>query len=166
MDETTELRVLEVDNPQAIETQTLAHITLPDRYFAFDATLSTEGDLLLACVFRLPPRAKQVVLFRIVGEVAEELSRYPVVAVPWRPLFFRDSLLVYISRAEHKWEVWEFRIGTGGERLQLRCVVLRGRHQERDENEDVSLVPEWCIANEALVAWSSEQNILSIHSML
>ena len=166
---TRELQVLEVDLSGRLDGRApvvLTNVTLPQRYFAFDAT-TAGGELLLAATCEPPrdepERGGSVVLYRIeIGHGAQELSRCARRCMCWWPLFFRDALLVFTHpEATEDWEVLEF--GTGGGRLEPRRVVLSGRfcHPFKEQ-----LVPEWCISNDTLlVAWDPDAQTLSSYSM-
>ena len=72
------------------------------------------------------------------------------------PLFCHDALLVH-SRSTNNagWEVHV--LGTKGGRLTPRRVILCGPN---------SSLPEWCVANDALVAWNLEPDNLTIYKIL
>ena len=149
------LQLLQVDNK--LEIRSRGYIRLPSEAAEFDAKLAG-GELWLAAAVETPAE-RRVALFRVAGDVAEELSRCPL-REPRQPLFWRDSLLVFAHTADvvGGWEVHEF--GTGGGRFEPRRVVLSGR------NINYGYTPEWCLVNGALVAWNLEHGSLTTYSIL
>ena len=136
-------------------------IALPGTLAGFDVKLAGGGgETWLAGALQTSQAEDEgaVTLFRVDGDRLMELSRFPLWA-PLSPLFWRDSLLVFARIADHSgWEVRE--LGTGGGRLELRRIIHSGPNL-LDSNHLI----EWCVANDALVAWNLEYRKLTIYSM-
>ena len=71
--------------PQLIST-----IELPFHHFGFDAKLECQSILIAAAYWS----ADSVVLLRVVGERAEEVTRIKC-NFPWQPLFYKDTMIVF-----------------------------------------------------------------------
>ena len=156
----SELQVLAADAARAMRQQRLVADTSVSA--DFDATLAAGGEIWLA-----DAEKGAVAIHRVVEAGTrcrtEELSRCAL-ANCWRPLFCgHDSLLAYARTADAAgWEVHELGVGAGG-RLEPRRAILCGR--DLPGTEKWKCWPEWCVANDALVAWNLEHRTLTSYSL-
>lgn len=156
------LQMLSVTSSREIHNG--VRISLLVKYAEFDARLA-EGKVWLAVAQDTKREHEESVKLYSADSnadgTAHQLSTFPL-QEPRNPLFCGDNLLVY-ARNKYNPDEWQVHaLSTKGGELKLLRVILSGRDLPGTDY----YCPEWCVANDALIAWNLDHKRLTIYSGL